>query len=59
MPPRVHFSMTGATTERPDRIDPAVGFDLNYFVGKDGFVRPMAPLGGEGVVWLFGVTWMV
>jgi hypothetical protein len=51
-----NFSMTGATTELPERIDPAVGFDLKYFTGKDGFVRPMAPLKGEGVVWLFGVV---
>jgi hypothetical protein len=51
-----NFSMTGATTDPPGRIDPGVGFDLNYFVGKDGFVRPMAPIPGEGVVWLFGVV---
>jgi hypothetical protein len=51
-----NFSMSGATTDPPDRIDPAVGFTLEYFVGKDGFVRPMAPIPGEGVVWLFGVV---
>ncbi len=50
-----NFSMTGATTELPDKIDPSVGFNLKYFVGKDGFARSMAPIGGEGVVWLFGV----
>ena len=50
-----NFSMTGATTELPDKIDPSVGFDLKYFVGKDGFARSMAPIEGEGVVWLFGV----
>jgi len=51
-----NFSMTGATTDLPERIDPSVGFDLNYFTGKDGFARPMAPMKGEGVVWLFGLV---
>ncbi|MBV9124685.1 MAG: hypothetical protein JO112_15115 [Planctomycetes bacterium] len=54
--PLGNFAMSGATTELPDRIDPSVGFNLKYFVGKDGFARPMAPLKGEGVVWLFGLT---
>jgi len=51
-----NFSMTGATTAPAAEIDPAVGFDLHYFTGKDGFARPMAPIGGEGVVWLSGVV---
>jgi hypothetical protein len=51
-----NFSMTGATSELPDKIDPAVGVNLKYFSGKDGFVRPMVPLGGEGVVWLWGLV---
>ena len=51
-----NFHMTGATTELPDRIDPSVGFNLKYFTGKDGFVKPMAPMEGEGVVWLFGLV---
>ncbi|HJT76650.1 MAG TPA: hypothetical protein VJ739_05565 [Gemmataceae bacterium] len=51
-----NFAMTGATTELPDKIDPSVGFDLHYFVGKDGTVRPMAPMKGEGVVWLSGLV---
>ncbi len=51
-----NFSMTGATTDLPERIDPSLGFDLNYFAGKDGFTRPMAPMKGEGVVWLFGLV---
>jgi hypothetical protein len=51
-----NFKMTGATTGLPDKIDPAVGFDLSYFVGKDGFARSMAPIPGEGVVWLFGLV---
>jgi hypothetical protein len=51
-----NFAMTGATTERPEKIDPAVGFNLRYFTGKDGFARPMAPMAGEGVVWLSGLV---
>ena len=51
-----NFSMTGATTDLPEKIDPDVGFNLSYFVGKDDFVRPMAPIPGEGVVWLYGVV---
>jgi hypothetical protein len=40
----------------PDKIDPAAGITLKYFTGKDGFARPMAPIEGEGVVWLYGVA---
>lgn len=51
-----NFSMTGATTESPEKLDPLRGFDLNYFTNQDGFVRAMAPLKGEGVVWLSGLV---
>ncbi len=51
-----NFSMAGATTDLPEKIDPSVGFDLHYFAGPDGFARPMAPIGGEGVVWLSGLV---
>lgn len=51
-----NFSMSGATTELPEKIDPSVGFNLRYFTGKDGFVRAMAPIPGEGVIWLYGVV---
>ena len=51
-----NFAMTGATTDLPGLINPEVGLDLHYFTGKDGFVRPMAPMAGEGVVWLYGVV---
>jgi hypothetical protein len=50
------FKTTGATTGLPDTIDPAVGFDLTYFTGPDGFARDMAPIPGEGVVWLSGLV---
>jgi hypothetical protein len=51
-----NFSMTGATTALPGRIDPSVGFNLHYLTGEDGFVRAAAPIKGEGVVWLYGVV---
>jgi hypothetical protein len=51
-----NFAMTGATTALPEKIDPGVGFNLNYFTGQDGSVKPMAPMAGEGVVWLSGLV---
>lgn len=51
-----NFAMTGATTPLPGKLDPAIGFDLNYFTNRDGFAKRMAPLEGEGVVWLSGLV---
>jgi hypothetical protein len=51
-----NFSMTGATTPLPTKLDPSLGFDLNYFTNVDGFVKAMAPMQGEGVVWLSGLV---
>lgn len=51
-----NFAMSGAVTDLPDKIDPAVGINLHYFTGADGFARAMAPMKGEGVVWLSGVV---
>jgi hypothetical protein len=51
-----NYSMTGATTVLPDKIDPSIGFDLHYFTGPDGFAKRMAPMEGEGVVWLSGLV---
>jgi hypothetical protein len=51
-----NFAMTGATTGLPGSLDPAIGFNLQYFTNKDGFVKAMAPMQGEGVVWLFGLV---
>jgi len=50
------FRMTGAVTEPPEKIDPAIGIDLKYFTGPDGFAKPMVPMQGEGVVWLAGLV---
>jgi hypothetical protein len=54
--PLGNFAMAGATTELPEKIDPDVGFRLDYFLDKDGFSKSMAPMEGEGVVWLYGVV---
>jgi hypothetical protein len=50
------FAISGATSDSPTRLDPSKGINLSYFTGKDGFSRPMAPMKGEGVVWLFGLA---
>ncbi|HEX7011049.1 MAG TPA: hypothetical protein VF184_13785 [Phycisphaeraceae bacterium] len=48
------FKTSGATSELPGRggLDPSVGVNLHYFVDEKGFSRPMAPLEGEGLIWL-------
>ncbi len=51
-----NYSMTGATTVLPGKIDPSAGFVLHYFTGTNGFARAMAPMEGEGVVWLSGLV---
>src|SRR5205814_495524 len=56
------FSTTGATSELPGKpggLDPSAGVNLRYFVGKDGFTRPMVPeeaVPGKGLKWLGGLT---
>lgn len=51
-----NFATSGATTGPPASLDPERGLDLKYFVGEDGFSRPMAKMEGEGVVWLSGAV---
>jgi hypothetical protein len=53
------FRTAGATSELPANggLDPAVGIDLTYFTGKDGFARNMIEVKDQkGVVWMFGIT---
>lgn len=54
--PLGHFAMAGAVSEMPGEggLDPGVGVDLTYFVGKDGFSRPMMDVPGDGVKWAGG-----
>jgi hypothetical protein len=51
-----NFAMAGATTDLPEALDPDAGISLRYFTGPDGFAKRMAPMEGEGVVWLFGLA---
>jgi hypothetical protein len=55
--PLGNFAMSGAVSDLPGRggLDPSVGVDLKYYVGKDGFSRKMSPLKEPGLVWLDGL----
>ena len=55
--PLGNFGMSGALSDLPGHggLAPAVGVDLEYFVGEDGFSRKMAPLKEPGLVWLDGL----
>ena len=57
--PLGNFGASGATSGIPGRggLDPAVGIDLTYFVGGDGFCRPMCPESefGKGLKWIEGL----
>ncbi len=55
--PLGNFHTTGATSDLPGRggLDPGVGVDLAYFTNRDGFVKPMVSLPGDGMVWLDGL----
>lgn len=56
--PLGNFDTTGATSDLPNAggLDPAVGINLNYFAGEDGFARPMAKVPGDGPTWIFGAV---
>lgn len=55
--PLGNFKTAGAVSDLPGRggLDPAIGVKLRYFTNGAGFSRGMAPLAGEGVVWLDGL----
>jgi hypothetical protein len=55
--PLGHFATAGAVSDLPGHggLDPSVGVNLEYFVGKDGFSRPICPLKEPGMVWLDGL----
>ena len=53
--PLGQFWTSGAVSELPQSggLNPAHGIDLDYFVGDDGFSRPMARLGVKnGPIWI-------
>ena len=51
--PLGNFKTTAATSELPGQggLDPALGVDLSYFTGPEGFVKQMIP-------WTKRMTWM-
>ena len=53
----MNFNVSGATSAPPGAggLDPSRGVDLQYFVDKSGFSRPMLPLDRKGLVWLEGL----
>lgn len=56
--PLGNFHATAATSRLPadGGLDPEVGVNLSYLVGKGGFAKGMAPIGPEGAVWLDGLV---
>lgn len=60
--PLGNFAMSGAVSDLPREVggaglDPSVGVNLTYFVGEDGFSRPMCPIAGQpGPVWCDGMV---
>ena len=49
-----NFAMAGATTDLPEKLDPDAGIRPQV-LHRPGWLRAaMAPMEGEGVVWLFG-----
>lgn len=56
--PLGQFSMSGATSDlrTANGLDPAVGVNLKYFVGKDGFSRSMVPPTGGELHWIDGLV---
>lgn len=55
--PLGNFKTAGATSQLPGQggLAASVGVDLEYYVDANGFARQMAPVPGNGVVWIEGV----
>ncbi len=56
--PLGNFHVPGATSLLPDDggLDPDVGVNLEYFLGKQGFAKETAKLPGDGPTWLAGLV---
>ena len=56
--PLGNFQVTGATSKLPleGGLSPAIGVDLDYFTGDDGFAKPVAKMPGDGPTWIFGAV---
>ncbi len=52
------YHVPGATSRLPSDggLDPAVGVNLEYFVGDDGFAKAMCKMPGDGPTWIGGLT---
>ena len=52
------FHVPGATSRLPNDsgLDPAVGVNLDYFVGDDGFAKATCKMPGDGPTWIWGLT---
>jgi hypothetical protein len=56
--PLGNFKTTSALSDLPgtgDALHPSVGVNFRYFIGSDGFAKPMVPLKEEGLVWCDGL----
>lgn len=55
--PLGHFGTAAATSQLPGMggLDPSLGVDLTYFVGKDGFSRGVCEVPGQGMKWMDAV----
>lgn len=56
--PLGNFEVPGAVSELPGDggLDPAVGVNLEYFKGPDGFAKPTCRMPGKGPTWIFGAA---
>ncbi|MBN1909507.1 MAG: hypothetical protein JW818_07210 [Pirellulales bacterium] len=56
--PLGNFKTTGATSRLPNDggLDPAVGVNLDYFLGEDGFVKKMIAASDPGPTWISGTV---
>jgi hypothetical protein len=56
--PLGNFHVPGAISVLPGDggLDPEVGVNLEYFVGQDGFAKPVAQMPGKGPTWIDGVV---
>lgn len=52
------YHVPGATSRLPKEggLDPAVGVNLDYFIGDDGFVKATCKMPGDGPTWIGGLT---
>jgi len=56
--PLGNFHVPGAISSLPadGGLDPEIGVDLSYFLGKDGFAKPTAQMPGQGPTWIDGLV---